>query len=881
MTSWFTPLHARLLQLAIPGLEPADAWDAAHVFEEVRQRARQRSLWMLAAAWLGELRGLAMTAIRERRDNDNQSGPWGASNTGSPKGPRRRFDARTAVARLVTDLWHGARVLARAPVFTLVAAGSVALALTGAVCVFAMANTVLWRPLPVATDPDQLVRVFFGDDYGVWSLPDTKTIAQDAGALETAAAFSSSPIVLALPDQSPRRVFGVATVPAMLDVLGITTTRGRFFTESDDDAVVIGHGFWMREFGGSPSALGTRLNIEGRTLTIVGVMPQGLSAIDAPLEPAVWYPIERQMQNQPGTRAFGLVARLSAGSTVEQAQSELSAISAGMAEESSYFRRRDGSAHPIHVLREVDARVPPDDRTSIIAGLGGVLLLIGLVLAVACTNVGNMALARVAARRTEIAVRMSVGATRGHILSLVLAESIVLALLAGALSVVCSAAAFRWLAVTQLAADVPQGLRIAMDGRVLAFTALAALSTTLVFGLVPGLHALRSDVRADLQSGAVTTTGRRSRTRRVFIVAQMAGSAAFAILSLLFVRSVIAAHNVDLGFNPDAVAVVSIDMGSGRSATDVIRVLDERLRAEPGVADIAYALNVPLSGYRMAEGVDRVGGRQSEEPLVFAANRVSPGYFSVVGLPLTAGREFLAADGQEAVVINETLARRYWPNESAVGSTVGDATVIGIVRDAQLETVGGPVRPMLWRPFGDEPFSRVVVHARTAGDPTAMAAQLERLVASIDSSSVVEGRAMREAMTNLEQTPRLLSWSFGAAGILSTILATLGVYGMMSYTVGMRRREFGVRLALGATRDGIISHVVGEGLRTVAIGFGVGVLIAAAVATVLQSQLVGVSPFDPVSVLTCGAALGLAAVTASLIPAWRASRVDPVTVLRQ
>ena len=548
----------------------------------------------------------------------------------------------------------------------------------------------------------------------------------------------------------------------------------------------------------------------------------------------------------------------------------------------------ENAVHPVTVLHEVEARIPRGERGVVIAGFGGVLLLAGLVLAVACANVGNLTLARVSARRAEMAVRLAMGAGRRHIIGLVVTESVLLAAIAGVLAVVLASSAFGWLEVRATVLGLPPGIQVGIDARVAAFAALATLTTTLVFGLVPAWQVTRANVQASLQSTAPTSAGGRNRLRRVFLTAQVAGSVTFAMLAILFTRSVSAIHDVDLGYAPDAVAVVSMDGGPDDGAARMTRLrqrLDASLAAEPGIVGYAFATSVPMSGYRMRVNLDSIEGVHAADTERFPvmATRVSPGYFSVVGMPLVAGRDFAPADGDGAppvAIVNQAFVDRYWPNQSALGRRLGDSTVIGVVANARLESLAGAPSPHLFQPLSQNEHWRNVLHARTAGDAVALAQRLQRAISSLDPTVLTEARTMRQAMSNADLLPRVMQWAFSAAGLLATALAATGLYGVMSYLVGLRRREFGIRAALGASPTAIVSQVMIEGVGLLLAGLAIGVVLAVATATILQAQLVGVAPIDPVAMLAALALLSVAALLASVVPAHQAARVDPVRARR-
>lgn len=872
-----TALYARIVRVAVPTLDADAAHEAADVFAQVRQHAWRRSFAAWLLVWGREAAALLTTARVERQ-------PQATAIDALPE------SKPLPLARLVAELRLAARQLARTPVSTLVAAGSIAVALAGVISIFALGNSLLWRPLPGVTAPERLVRVLADRDPGVWSYPHFELVTGHRRTLQGAAAYADSPVVVAAGEAAPRSMLGVSASANIFDVLGVSPLVGRVFTKADgDDVAVVGHGFWTRELHGRHDVIGSTIMVSSRPATVVGVLPPGLTAISAPVEAAVWLPIAADVQAQAGLQSLAVIARLSDGATVRQAQAELEAAGAALVADGSLPRDPGGNTRTVSVLSEVAARIPRGDRGAVMAGLGGVLLLAGLVLAVACANVGNMTLARVAARRTEIAVRMAIGAGRGHILGLIVAESLVLATLSGAMAVFLTLAVVRYLDVASATLGIPPGIQLAVDWRVLTFASLTALATTLVCGLVPAAQAARTNVQANLQSGQPAAAGGPGRARRALLAAQVAGSATFAVLAVLFMRSVTGVHEVELGFDPDPVAVVTVDAERQRDAAARLARLRERLTpqlaSDPGVDAFAFASAVPMSGFRMRATLDAIEGtgRLEGGPTYAMTMRVSPGYFRVVGMPLLAGRDFTdrdAATAPQVAIVNQAFADRYWPGGSALGKRIGASEIVGVVANAQLESLSQPPAPHLFQPIDQGDYWRVVVHARTSGDPVALAQRVQRSVTAIDGTLVAAPDTMRAAMVNAYLLPQVMLWAFTAAGVLSTTLATVGLYGVMSYLVGLRRREFGVRTALGASPSAITRMVLREGVGLLGVGLAAGVGLAVGVAWLLRAQLVGVAPLDPVAIGTSVALLVVAALLASVVPAWQAGHLDPIQALR-
>ena len=813
---------------------------------------------------------------------------------------------------LVSDLRFAFRMLRKSPLFTVVAVLAIALGTGAVTTIFSAMNAVLFQPLPGATAPDRLASIERTRSDGGGSLsasyPFYEALRDRTETFEGLAAWSKVELTIADGDEGAA-AYGNLVSGNYFDVLGVRPELGRFFVP-DEDRTLLGHpvlvvsdGFWRSRLGADPSALGRTLQVNGHPFTLIGVAPKGFRGAFTPLRTDAWAPLTMQPalrprrdlgdDSQAWLRVFG---RLRDGVSEEQARQELAtltAVHAADADEPEEYRAFTG------VRLSPMTGLPADAHG---AALGFMSLLLGaavLVLLIASVNVASMLSARAVARRREMAVRTALGAGRWRLVRQLVTESLVLFVLGAGGGTLLAVLATDALEHLPLPADVPVALELSPDGRVLAFTLLVALVTGLIFGLAPALQAARKDVTARLRDGSAGSGARRSRTANVLIVGQLALSLLLLVAAGLFLRALDRGHGIDPGFDVTGVATVSLEAEAWgydeAKARSFYQTLRERVETMPGVTSVSYSGFLPLalgsSGDTIAvDGADRSGesgGSDAREVPIQLAD-VDAGYFSVLRMPIVRGRPFAASDDERApnvAVINETLARRAWPEGDAIGSTFefrGErVTVVGIARDAKYADLG-PETPsfayfpisQLWRPAH-------TLLVRTEGDPLGLAPALERSIHSIDPAIPRPTVVSLEQATSIVLLPqRVASMVTGALGVLGLLLAAVGLYGIIAYSASRRTREIGVRVALGARRADVLGLIVRDGMRLAAVGAILGLVLAAGATRLLESFLFGVSPLDVVT-FALGAAVFLGvALVASYLPARTAAAEDPVEALR-
>jgi len=806
----------------------------------------------------------------------------------------------TMLGDLVRDFRYAARSLARSPGFTVVAVAVLALGIGATSAIFSLVSAVWLRPLPFA-DAERIVTLWV--DLTRVGGPETVNIApanfvdwqERSHSFESMSALEPMDFNLTGDGGEPERLAGLRASPNLFETIGLMPILGRTFTADDDanDPVVISEGFWLRRLGGDPAAVGRTITLDGSPHLVVGVVPRDFRFPNGEVDvfvPTVWAP---DMLARSTSYVWWSVAKLRDGVSVQAAAAELSSVAASL--ERDFPNTGRGAAASIVPLQEqLSVGFTPTLR----ALLGAV----ALVLLIACANVANLMLARSTTRQKELAIRKALGAARGRVLRQLLTESALLAAISVAIGLGVALACLGYLA-RLLPNTLPASTALSLDFRVLAFTAATALGTVLLFGAGPAFVAARRDFGAAFGRavGAHGATMRRLRT--ALIVAEIALTVVLLAGAGLLLRSYAAVLAVDPGFKAEglllAETVLPIPRYPDAPDRDAFykRVL-ENVRALPGVESAGYTNYAPLM-FMGGRALVLVEGRPRPEGSAIAQNIVanrsaSPGYFETLGVPLVRGRLFDdrdVRDGARVAVINETMARRHWPDQDPIGQRFsvgapggGPTTVVGVVADVRQMGLAVPADPELFLPLDQTsiPFMwprQMVV--RTAGDPLALAPALRRAVWAVDPTQPVSSlRAMSEVLdTQLANRDMQLTLT-GTFAVLALLLAAVGLYGVLSYTVSQSTNEIGLRMALGAQQKTVVGTVVRSALTTTVVGIGLGLLAASVLTSVIDSFLYGVRPTDPATAATAAGVLLLVAGLAALIPAVRAAGVNPMTALR-
>ena len=826
---------------------------------------------------------------------------------------------------LLKDIRYALRWMRRSPGFSAVAILSLGLGVGVNTAMFSLVDSLLFRPLPV-TSPETLVDVFTtggdGDEFATSSYQDFLDLKQQNTVFSDMLGYSPMMAPLSLGDRS-RIALGQVVTSNHFTMLGVQPALGRLLVSSDDDpgaerVVVIAHRMWQREFGSDPAVAGKTLTLRGVPYTIAGVAPAAFTGVVPLLAPELWLPIQYVEEVEPagindnvpspvgktrlerrGFRWMFVKGRLKPGVTAEQAHANLALIG----------RQLEAANLQTNTDRRI-AAVPTNDVRLLVPQAGGILSIgaaglmtvVGLVLLIACANVASMLLARASARRREISVRLAIGASRGRLMQQLLVEGALLGTLGAAAAVALAWAVVQGLQGIKLPLPVDVAFDLRIDARVLTFSVVVAAMTGVLAGLLPALKAsapsLVGDLRGDAPTGKLGR--RRFALRDVLVVSQVALTAVLLVVAGLLLRSLGASQRADVGFDPRGLAAISFDTdmvrySPGRSEAFWRETLT-RVRALPGVESAGFASPSLPFAFNFSTSEMRVDSRtysEGQRGESIENNMISPTYLETLGVPIVEGRGLAETDiaGSPAVVvINETMARTFWPNESAVGHTVQVVNgtqsrtyrIVGVNRDHKHHGVLEKPYPFAY--FADSqrpnPSYKYIV-ARTNGGAEALLAAMRRELLSMESGLVFMGNSTMEQNMGTSLMPARVGAVLAAAfGGLGTLLAAIGLYGVIAFSVTRRTREIGVRMALGARPAGVLSMVMRQGFAIVAIGLVAGTLLAAAAAVALRGLLYGITPFDPVAwVLAIGAMIAAAAL-ANFVPARRAMRIDPMTALR-
>ncbi len=810
------------------------------------------------------------------------------------------------------DLRHGARMLLRAPVFTLTIALTLGLGIGANAAVFSIVNSLLLRPLPVA-DPLNLYVLAVthpdNDDPHSVSYADFVDYRDHSGVFSELAAYAINFAGLSSENRADRITVAYVT-GNFFSMLGVGASPGRPVLPTEgatygaDPVVVLGRSYWKKRFNADPSIAGRRVLINGQPFVIAGVVPDGFHGVYALVEfdaymplgmmfPATAYKDVIDKRDNHELRALG---RLQPGLTRAEAQARLDVMARQL--EQQYPATNTGVRAVL--IPERLARPEPNAANSNPLVAGVFLSLVGLVLLVACVNVVNLLMVRATVRERELAVRAALGAGRARLIRQMLTEGLLLATV-GALT---GGLLGRWLSVLltriRIPADIPIRLEFGFDWRVFAYIAAIALGTGLFVGLVPALRASRADLNDVLREGgrSMADGGGRHRLRSLLVVAQVAVSLILLIAAGLFVRSVQRARSVDLGFDPHHVLTLSMDVSQlgideeqGRAFYEE---LESRVRRLPGVDSVSYAFSVPFGYYNSSDAVeaeDRPLPTDQRKPAA-AYNLVGPDYFRTLKIPLVRGRGFTVRDDRRArqvAIVNEVMARLLWPGQDPIGKRFKGGSdgiareVVGVTRTGKYRQMFEDPGPYFFEPIAQRYEALRVLQIRTTGDPEAMAPVVEKEVRAINPAlPVYDVRSLEHTLDgpNGFFLLRLGALFGGALGLLGLLLALVGIYGVVSYTAAQRTQEIGVRMALGAQRRDILTLVVGHGFRLIAAGLALGILVALGLSRVIANLLFGVSATDAMTFTAVPVLLGSMALLASYLPALRAARITPSAALR-
>jgi predicted permease len=773
------------------------------------------------------------------------------------------------------------------------------------------------RPLPVE-QPDDLSVLFTkrvsDDGYGNVSYPDYLDYRDQNQVFSGLIAYSALPLSLSISGGRNERVWGEIVTGNYFRTLGVRPALGRAIQPEDDQTpgahpvAMISYNYWQQRFDGDPRVVGQTVKINSLAYSIIGVAPQDFHGVFyVGFSPKLWIPMMQQPQAVPGGggnvlnqrdyRWLNVMGRLKPGGSLEQARAGMSTLASRLEQE--YQKTNKGVS--VALFREREARPEPEASGTLKLAALLFMGMVGLVLLIACANVANLLLARSSARQREVAVRLALGASRWRLIRLLLIESVMLAILSGGVSLVLTVLAGRALSAIKLSTDIPFEFDFSLDYRVIFFTMLVSVLAGVTFGLVPALRLSRTSLSAALGAeGARGGTGgkQKARLRNALVVAQVTVSVVVLVMAGLFVRSMQSVKNIKPGFEVRNALLVSVDPSlqgyDEARGRRFYKSLIEQLKTLPGVESATIASPFPLDFVSstadvMVEGDDR-SPEHSTTPILRSI--VGPEYFETTGTAIVQGRalnEHDTKDTPKVIVVNESMARRFWPAQDAVGRRIRldgaegpPYEVVGVAKDGKYRTLGEDPRPYFYLPFGQNyapEFVTVVV--RTAGDPENVTSSVRREVQTLDQElPIFDVKSMEQHMTRSLFGARMSAAFTSVFGVLALVLALMGIYGVIWYSVTLRTKEIGIRMALGAQQRDILRLFLKQGLLTSLVGVGIGLAGALIIGRLAPSLLYGVAPTDPVTFGSIALLFIGCALLASYFPSRKAARIDPMIALR-
>ena len=814
----------------------------------------------------------------------------------------------SAIAR---DFRLARRLLVKSPLFTIIVVATLSLAIGLNTAVFSAIDALLLRPLPGVRAADEIVQLYRswpGDvKFGSNSIPHYQDVRNRSGEFfSDVALWSFNPLNVAnvAKGDVPRRVFAEIASANYFSLLGVTPEKGRFFVPQEDTGrlahrvVVLSHAAWKGMFGGVDGIVGQRLVLNGQDYEVIGVAPPAFKGIISIVTPALWVPLTQLNETQPGSEnswdtrsnnSFNVIARVKPGLSIAAVNRQATALVSRL--RTDYPKDYEQSG--ITVVRQADAGVHPMFRSAEVGLSAVVMVVVSILLLIACVNVANLFLARARDRAREMAVRLSLGATRAALVRQLLIESLMFATISGLVGLGIAQWAITLANQITLPFDIDFSAGMTLSPIVLAFTVATSVVAAVLFGIAPALQATSPSLVPALK-GEAPAGQSRSRVRSGLVVAQMALSIVLLVCAGLFLRNLKMATSVDKGFVSDHLLMAELDpgmQGYTRARTeDFFRQLKERLVANPAVKSVAFAQSLPLGLNESDTNVEIPGYVAAKnENMGVQFSTVTEGYFDTMGIPVTKGRAALARDdtaSQRVLVVNQEFVKKYLAGREPIGATVktsgNDHTIIGVVPTGKYMRLGEPPTPFMYFAQAQHYNSGQFAVVRTAGDPNALIPALRAVVKTLDASLPLGNPQAVERFLGIALLPaRLTGAVLGIFGVLGLLLAAIGMYGVMAYSVSQRRREIGIRMAIGAAAGDVVLLVLRQGFVLVAVGAGIGLAGAFAASRALNGVLYGGGENDVVAFAVVPLVLVGVAMVATWVPARRAAATDPLTALRQ
>jgi len=794
----------------------------------------------------------------------------------------------------LSDIRYGVRMLVKNPGFSAIAVIALALGIGANAAIFSVVNTVLLRALPYS-DPDRLMvlRENKLPQFSEFSVsPGNFTDWQKQNTMfEQLAAYGGTAFNFTSGDAEPERLRGARVSATLFEILGANATLGRTFLNEEDqpgqNVALLSSSLWKRRFSSDPNIIGQSISLNATSFTVIGVMPASFQFPDRDTE--IWTPngFTAQLAQAHGAHYLSVIGRLKPGITVEQANAEMVTIAGRLAEQ--YSGSNAGWSVNVFPMQEYDVR---DIKPALLILLGAV----ALVLLIACANVANLLLARATSRQKEIAIRTALGASRWRVVRQLLTESVLLAFAGGIVGILLAL----WgtdLLLALAPDDLPRVKDVALDGRVIAFTVSVTLLTGILFGLAPALQASRPNLNEILKEGGRGSTGGHHRVRGSLVITEVALALMLLVGAGLLIRSFYRLQQVHPGFNIKNGLAVNISLpGKKYAQADQLAAfynqLIEKVSALPGVVSVGATQSMPIqSDYLLGFNIQ---GRPLAAPGEDKSTNyyaVTPDYFKAMGVPLVRGRVFTDQDRKDTTrvaIVNEEMARRYFPDEDPIGKGINVTNgpekfreIVGVVGDVKQYGLSQPSPLQTYEPYSQNPFSAMTLVVRTESNPTALTSAIRSQVLAIDKDQpIARTRSLEQLVHESVARQRFAMLLLGTFGAVALILAAVGLYGVMSYSVTQRTHELGIRMALGARTGDVLRLVVSQGMTLALVGVGIGLAGAFGLTRLMASLLFATGATDPltfagIAVLLTGVALG-----ACLVPARRAIKVDPMIALR-
>jgi predicted permease len=812
----------------------------------------------------------------------------------------------------LADFRYALRVLVRSPLFSVTAILSLAVGIAASTAIFSLADAMLFRPRIGIVEPERVVdigRTVRGEGFDNFGYPLYTALRDRNTTFERMSAARLDPEVMGLGNgNSAERVYAGLVSGNFFEMLGTNRAAGRFFLPDEDrtpgthPVAVLSHAFWMRRFNGDSAIVGSTMRLNGLPYTVVGVTEEGFTGTGI-IGADLWVPFAMDQHVRAADESLlthkeavwhVAIGRLKPGVTPQQAREELNLILR------SFFKETgDGRVDRWGIAVAVSGRIPAPIRTPVVGFIAVLGTLTGLVLLIACSNVASMLLARALQRRREVATRLAVGASRRRIVGQLLIEGLTLALLAAAVSVPFTLAVVQLLSAFQPELPIPIVLELRTDPRVLFFSLALAAATTIAFALLPALQSTHFQLAPALHGATATSDRRRAWLRQSLVAGQVAMALLLLVAAGLFLRSLQEAASVDAGFNAKNVDTLQVDVRlAGYRDADGIRATDallESFRVVPGIESVGASRMVPLQGGGMGLGRLRVPGYvgpDGRDEVDADWDVVSADYFKTLEMPVVKGRSFSAADrlgAQRAALVNETFAARVWPGRDPIGQQIfheyergqeRPMTIVGVAKNSKYRSLSENPRNFIYVPLAQQFRSEVTFYVRRSAGPSQIPAMREVVRAFNPALPVIYAQTLEDATAIGLLPQRLAAWIAGGVGTVGLLLAALGLYGLTAFSVAQRTREIALRMALGATREAVLTLVLRQSARLAVVGAVAGLALAIGVSLLLRSLLIGIEPLDVTAFATALTLLSGVLLAASWLPARRASKLDPMQALR-